>query len=389
MKLNTTAVNSQARNRNFRVLGMMSGTSMDALDLVISEFACGDEPEGWSGRILESTEVPLGAIWPARFAQLAAGSAIDWFECERDWTRWCAKAIQGAMDVQQVDLVVFSGQTIFHRPEKGWTGQLGSGAELFASLGATVPVVSDLRSADVALGGQGAPLVPVADALLFSQYEACLNLGGFSNISLQEGGLRKAWDVGPCNLVLNALAQREGLAIDLDGRLAQCGQIIPALCRAWSELPYHGEKIPKSLGVEWLHRSFWPVLKDFERNGRLGTSDLLATATAYIASEIRLDADGKHTLITGGGTFNGHLMRALTKPADVCIRNVPVDAVVPSAEMIKGKEAHAFGFLGLLRWLGEANVWSSVTGCSVSHLGGALWGKNAVSSPSPNAMKRS
>ena len=102
-----------------------------------------------------------------------------------------------------------------------------------------------------------------------------------------------------------------------------------------------------------------------------------------------LDADGKHTLITGGGTFNGHLMRALTKPADVCIRNVPVDAVVPSAEMIKGKEAHAFGCLGLLRWLGEANVWSSVTGCSVSHLGGALWGKNAVSSPSPNAMKRS
>jgi len=386
MQLKTTAFSSQVPKKTFRVLGMMSGTSMDALDLVTSEFSWAQDSEGWSGQIIEGTEIPLGSHWPERFAQLEEGSAIDWFECERDWTRWCANAIREVVDLSEVDLIVFSGQTIFHRPQQGWTGQLGSGAELFALLGASVPVVSDLRSADVALGGQGAPLVPVADALLFSTYEACLNLGGFANISLEQAGHRRAWDVGPCNLVLNALAQREDLEFDFGGQLARSGQIIPGLCAAWSQLPYHGMQFPKSLGVEWLHQSFWPILADAEQHGMLDTRDLLATATAYIASEIRSDAAGRRTLITGGGAFNDHLLHALTMPETREVRFAPVDAAVPSEDLIKGKEAHAFGFLGLIRWLGDRNVWSSVTGCSVSHLGGALWGKNAVSSPSPNAM---
>ena len=155
-------------------------------------------------------------------------------------------------------MVAFSGQTIFHQPANGYTAQLGSGAELYAAFGARVPVVSDLRSLDVALGGQGAPLVPVADALLFSEYAACLNLGGFSNISLERDGQRLAWDVGPCNLVLNALAQRQGLPFDSSGELAASGRVLPILFADWMNLPYHAHSAPKSLGVEWLQQSFGP-----------------------------------------------------------------------------------------------------------------------------------
>ena len=163
---------------------------MDALDLVEAEFTRTDGH--WKGRIAALHEVPLDSSWPERFDALAGAGAVEWFECERDWSRWCATQIVRCTDPKKFDLIAFSGQTIFHQPASGYTAQLGSGAELYAAFGALVPVVSDLRSLDVALGGQGAPLVPVADALLFSEYAACLNLGGFSNISLERDGQRLA-----------------------------------------------------------------------------------------------------------------------------------------------------------------------------------------------------
>jgi len=176
MELKTTELGAYGPNRSFRVLGTMSGTSMDALDLVEAEFTCTDGR--WKGSIVALHEVPLDATWPERFGALARAGAAEWFECERDWSRWCAAQIAQCTDPQQFDVIAFSGQTIFHQPANGYTAQLGSGAELYAAFGARVPVVSDLRSLDVALGGQGAPLVPVADALLFSGYEACLNSAG-------------------------------------------------------------------------------------------------------------------------------------------------------------------------------------------------------------------
>ena len=192
---------------------------MDALDLVEAEFTFAEGQ--WKGSIEAMHEVPLDAAWPDRFSALASARASEWFECERDWSRWCATQILRCTDPQKFDMIAFSGQTIFHQPASGYTAQLGSGAELYAACGARVPVVSDLRSLDVALGGQGAPLVPVADALLFSEYAACLNLGGFSNISLERDGQRLAWDVGPCNLVLNAFAQRQGLPYPCNAEVRQ------------------------------------------------------------------------------------------------------------------------------------------------------------------------
>lgn len=358
---------------------------MDALDLVEARFW--RDGGRWNGRIESVHEVPLGADWPRRFRALTAGTAVQWFECERDWTAWCASQILERARVEDMDLVVFSGQTIFHQPHNGYTAQLGSGADLHAVLGATTPVVSDLRSLDVALGGQGAPLVPVVDALLFGEYEACLNLGGFSNISMDSNGVRLAWDVGPCNLVLNRLAERKGASYDAGGKWAAQGQILPALFRDWLALPYHAAPAPKSLGTEWLEAQVWPVLQRHEANGALAAEDVLATATAYIAATIRKAAHGARTLVTGGGAWNDELMRRLRQVEPLSDGDAAVQAVVPAPELVAGKEAYAFAFLGMLRWLELENSWPSVTGCSRPHLGGALWGKNGVSSPPRTSMQ--
>ena len=385
MLLKTTELPLQRPIPPYRVLGLMSGTSMDALDMADSEFVL--EGDAWTGRLNRFMEVPLPPAWPERFRELSEGSAVDWFEAERDWSRWCAQSILDRVNPTDFDAVVFSGQTIFHRPNSGWTGQLGSGSELYAALGALVPVISDLRSLDVALGGQGAPLVPVADALLFSEYEACLNLGGFANISLDSEGERRAWDIGPCNLVLNALAGRAGLAFDESGNLAHQGQIDPHLLQACLHLPYHAATPPKSLGTEWLESVFWPMLDAHEKQTPLSVSDALATASTYIAESIRRDAGGRRTLVTGGGVFNRNLMRLLEEPSSDHMPSKPLEVMVPEVDLVRGKEAHAFAFLGLLRLLGLPNVWPEVTGSKAAHVGGALWGHNAVSSRTPNAMQ--
>jgi len=152
-------------------------------------------------------------------------------------------------------------------------------------------------------------------------------------------------------------------------------------------LPYHNEMAPKSLGVEWLQQSFWPVLAQHEHNGALVTEDLLATAVAYIAAQVRSAAKGRKTLVTGGGAFNEELVRHFGEASPIGEGDVPFEAIVPDATLVQGKEAFAFGFLGLLRWLEWDNVWPEVTGSSMAHMGGALWGKNGLSSPSPNAMQ--
>ena len=363
-------------NQEFVVLGMMSGTSLDGLDLTVSHFIQNADSGNWSGRIESFWTVPIPEEWKVRITAFTEGSAVEWHKASVDWSEWCAGQIKAFVNFDPIDLIVFSGQTVFHRPESGWTGQLGHGAALHAAIDCQVPIVSDLRSLDVSLGGQGAPLVPVADALLYPEYEACLNLGGFANISCShpEDGTRIAWDIGPCNLVLNHLALRAGRAFDENGCMAATGEVHAGLWSQWMSMTYHEREAPKSLGTEWLASEFWPILKILEESKSLETNDLLATASAYIASQIRLAACGKKTLITGGGAHNLELLKLLRGVRSTFVVGDEISVVLPAANVIDGKEAHAFGFLGLLRALGRDNVWNSVTGASKNNAGGALWG---------------
>ena len=360
----------------FRVLGTMSGTSLDGLDLAISEFQFDPISMKWKGHIERFQSVPLPPEWKVRLKGLSRSSAEQWHQIEVEWTRWCAGEIEKFTDPKRLDLVVFPGQTVFHRPSEGWTGQLGHGGQLFGFLNAQVPVVGDLRSLDVAIGGQGAPLVPIADEVLYSNFESCLNLGGFANMSKSASGsaVRVAWDLGPCNLVLNELAQLKGLSFDEDGHLARSGRVIPALWHRWMQLEFHQKSGPKSLGVEWLDEVFWPAAASHPMSED-SAADLSATAAHYIASVIRADLGGCRTLATGGGAHHVFLMELLRSNADEYLVGRPIDLTIPDEDLVNGKEAHAFGLMGLMRALGQDNVYSHITGSKFSHSGGAVWGK--------------
>jgi anhydro-N-acetylmuramic acid kinase len=364
-------VSSNAEPATFHVMGLMSGTSLDGLDIGVSVFQRSGKQGGWSGILECFVSIPFPESWRNRLKELPAASVENWFVTSIEWTQWCADQILATGWISEVDLVVFPGQTVFHRPHEGWTGQLGSGAHLHAALNG-VPVVCDLRSLDVAYNGQGAPLVPIVEEHLYAAFDGCLNLGGIANFSCvdEETGNRVAWDIGPCNLLLNHLAARVGHVFDEDGHIAAKGHVLPALFERFLALEFHAMPLPKSIGREWIEDEVLPLL-DLEPDASV--EDLMATAVAYIASVVRLAAEGKHTLVTGGGAYNGALIDAL-KSNSSAIRGLPVDVVIPQEIQVEGKEAHAFAFLGLLRVLGEPNALPSVTGSRQASSGGALWG---------------
>lgn len=183
-------------------------------------------------------------------------------------------------------------------------------------------------------------------------------------------GQRLAWDIGPANLLLNTLVHP--LPMDRDGALAAQGEVLPDLLRVWQALDHHHELPPKSLGREWLESEVLPILNDHDQASQ---SDLLATAVAYIAWSVVKDVPaGARVLVTGGGAWNPTLMAALERQGEA----KKLAWNVPNQELVEGKEAMVFAWLGLLRWLGIDNALSSVTGAERDSSGGALWGQGAL-----------
>lgn len=344
----------------FRVAGLMSGTSLDGLDVAICAFS-GDGT--WALEAFETVDFP--AELRAAFEAMPQALTADWFRVGRAFALFAADAVQQVCGAGALDLVVSSGQTIHHQPHAGWTAQLDSPAHLHAALGG-IPVVADLRALDVALGGQGAPLVPLADRDLFPSHEACLNLGGFANLSYTSpDGSRLAFDAGPCNLLINHLTgQHFGLPMDRDGAIARSGLVDDLLLEALLALPYHAIAPPKSLGREWLEAEVLPLF-----SGRTNSpADRLATATEYVASTVAHALGGRSTLATGGGARNVFLMERIAEAG------VPLERPEDD-RLIDAKEAVAFGWLGLLRALNLPNTLPSATGARTASSSGALWGK--------------
>lgn len=266
----------------------------------------------------------------------------------------------------KVDLIASHGHTIFHEPEKGITLQIGDGREIARATG--VVTIADFRSLDVSLGGQGAPLVPIGDELLFSDFTACLNLGGIANISYRSNDQRVAFDVGLANMSLNYLAQKTELPYDANGELAASGQIDYELLNALNGLPYFARPAPKSLGFEWFSSMVKPLLDvDYP------ISDLLATVVEHEAMQIGIAlnklADTKgNVLVTGGGTFNDYLLERIRHFTPSVLK-----IVVPPKELIDFKEALIFALMGVLRFRNENNCLSSVTGASRDSSGGVIF----------------
>jgi anhydro-N-acetylmuramic acid kinase len=267
----------------------------------------------------------------------------------------------GEWGLSEIDFVASHGHTIHHQPDKGVTVQIGDGGIMAKVL--NIPVVNDFRTADVKLGGQGAPLVPIGDNLLFGEYEACLNLGGFANISFIKDGKRQAFDIGPANIVLNHISKMLGFHYDTNGDLAKTGSVLPDLLKSLNEIPYYSYPLPKSLGVEWVEEYVYSKFK-----AEFSEIDLLRTLVEHVTDQIgKVISKGgfDSVLITGGGAYNTFLIESLRL-------KVKSKIVIPIDEIVDYKEALIFAFLGVLRWEKRVNVLSSVTGAKQDHCSGQI-----------------
>ncbi len=347
-----------------RVLGMMSGTSLDGLDIACCEFTR-DESGRWHYTVTHADTFPYDLPWRNRLASLPQGTALEYALADSELGHLMGQLARDFIRLNDIkpELIASHGHTVFHQPHRRLTTQIGKGPAIAAETG--IPVIYDFRSYDVALGGQGAPLVPVGDRLLFPDYRYCLNIGGFANISEEVGGRRLAYDLCPANIVLNMLAARKGLEYDPGGRIAKDGTPDMKLLEALENLPYYRLAPPKSLGKEWVAENIHPLLT----SSLYDPGTLLSTFTEHIARRITAalsPAAGDQMLVTGGGAFNSHLLSLIRK-------KTPLTIVVPDPLIVKFKEALIFAFLGLLRARGEINVLSSVTGSPGDTSSGAIY----------------
>ncbi|MCO5232564.1 MAG: anhydro-N-acetylmuramic acid kinase [Chitinophagales bacterium] len=348
----------------YRVIGLMSGTSLDGLDICYSLFT--EDNGKWNFEIQASKCYEYTPSFQKELRNLHQGTAYELAEMHQQFSVMQAELIQSFFtDYPQslnAIIIVSHGQTIFHQPNKSFTTQIGCGATLSALTGK--PVVCDLRTYDMALGGQGAPLVPLGERYLFPSYSNFINIGGICNVSIHHREYIHAYDVCPGNTLLNLLSQQKGFPYDYQGQFARAGKMDQNLLKAFESVSYYQKSIPKSLGTENILSDWLPHLNGMN----ISLEDKLSTVVEHIAIELaKAISQPSKTLITGGGAFNQYLIERIQHYSSS-------EIIVPPKETIEFKEALIIGFLGLMRYLGRNNCLSSVTGAKSDSMGGAIYG---------------
>ncbi len=359
------------KNKIYTVAGLMSGTSLDGLDIAVCSFE--QINNQWTYKTLAATTIEYTDQYKIDLNNAMRLSGEKLIALDRAFGNLQGNAVKKFISDThlKVDLVSAHGHTIFHNPAEGYTLQIGSGATLFAAC--NIPVVTDLRSVDVAFGGQGAPLVPLGDELLFGAYGGCLNLGGIANISYVINNINVAFDICPVNILLNAYALKLGKDYDEGGQFARKGKLISALLEQLNSLPYYTQTAPKSIGREWIDAEVFTILDKYASQP---VEDILHTIVIHCAQQISdclttlpLKNNKQQLLITGGGAFNTFLIDSIKS-----VSSKTIELVIPDTTTIQFKEAIIFGFLGLLRMQNIPNAKSTVTGASCDTIGGAVYG---------------
>ena len=360
----------------YHVIGLMSGTSLDGLDIAHILFSKEDK---WRFEVLHASYYPYSSAFQQTLRDIPSLDASSFWKTHVELGAFFGQQVAAFMRDEQIqasiDCVVSHGQTIFHQPEQHYTAQIGCGAALAATSKQTV--VCDLRSMDIALNGQGAPLVPMAEHFLFHAHQIFLNLGGIANISIHEQDEIKAFDIGPANTLLNYYARKLGNDYDENGYWARSGKVIEAVLEHWSRDAFFGESGPKSMHTDYIIRNFIEVIEE----ANFKTEDLLATAVELIAIKTgavvqqNIPSLTKHSGIftTGGGALNEFLLERIRY-------HVPIAVIIPEKLIIQNKEAIAIGFLGLLRYLNQVNCFKSVTGADHDSMGGCIYSFKSHSS---------
>lgn len=337
----------------------MSGTSMDGLDLALCEFSTQNNKVDFS--LLASETIEYDVNWKNKLQNVFDASAQRYFEIHSEYGTFIAKNISQFLSKypQPIDAIASHGHTVFHQPQQGFSTQIGCGATIAAQTGITT--VCDFRSLDVALNGQGAPLVPIGDRDLFHQYQSCLNIGGIANISFTQNNKTHAFDVCIANMACNYLTETIGKAYDEGGKLASQGTINSDLFESLLNLKTQQQ----SLGREWFENNFLPILN----TTTISLNDKLATCVEYVAFKIATVLNEhllKSVLITGGGAYNTFLIQRIKHYFNGFIH-------IPTDDIIQFKEAIIFAYLGYLRLNEQTNTLNSVTKASRNSIGGAVY----------------
>jgi len=358
----------------YNVIGLMSGSSLDGLDIAFVHF---EETAGkWQFEIQAAECIPYTAEWKQNLAGLSAIGAEKYLLLHTAYGHWLGKCVNDFVEEKnlayRVQLIASHGHTAFHLPARKMTAQLGDGAAIAAVTG--IRTITDLRSTDIALGGQGAPVVPIGEKLLFPDFDFFLNIGGIANISANRDPFI-GFDVCPANRILNLLAAETEKGYDENGYVAASGKVDETVLRKLNAFGYYSKGYPKSLSNEFGLNEIYPVIEE----ANLSMSDALSTYTQHIADQVSdalihllEDISGKENprlLITGGGAHNRYLISRLQEQ----VSPFGIECVIPAEQLINYKEALVIALMGALRWREDINVMCSVTGASRDSINGAVW----------------
>jgi len=343
------------KNVKYRVLGIMSGTSLDGIDLAITTFF--KKNKSWDFNIEKCKTIEYSKYWQSTLASLHHKEDKIIKKVDKEFGEYIAQITNNFLGNEKIDFISCHGHTIFHEPKKKITLQIGDG-KYIAKL-CKITTINNFRTLDVSLNGQGAPLVPIGDLYLFNQYKYCVNLGGFSNISIKKDNLITAFDICPVNIVLNEVCKKLNIEYDSNGEIARKGMIIIPLLKKLNQLNYYNKKPPKSLSREWVEKNIYHLINNYK------PKDVLCTFCEHIAIQIGKHLKCESALFTGGGVFNKYLIERINLYSSSKI-------IVPDNKLINFKEALIFGFLGVLRFRNEINCLRSVTGAKKDNCGGII-----------------
>ena len=346
------------KKASWSVIALMSGTSLDGVDLAYIQF---NNDKRLTYKIIASKTIPYSTNWKNKLSSAFNSNEKEIKTLNIDYGAYLGLLVTDFIksnSIDKIDFVASHGHTIFHKPEEAYTLQIGDGETLAKTC--QQKVVCDFRTQDVKLGGQGAPLVPIGDEMLFSEYDYCLNIGGFANISFNENGVRKAFDICPANIILNHYTRTIGLEFDAAGALSKSGNVNNQLLQALDLVPSYFNK--NSLGNEIVQNEFIPLIDSF----KLKIEDILHTVVEHVSCKIASELKSGTALITGGGAYNSFLIDRIKKHANS-------DLILPISSLIDYKEALIFGLLGLLRIENEVNCLASVTKASKNHSSGKIF----------------
>ncbi len=330
-----------------RVLGVMSGTSIDGLDIVLCNFI---KDEKWKFEIEDAITFKYSKFWKDTLRELPYKKIKEIKEIDIIYGQFIGEKINLFLGNRTVDFISCHGHTIFHQPEKKITLQIGNGREIVKKT--NIKTINNFRSLDVSLGGQGAPLVPIGDLYLFPNYKFCVNIGGFANISIKNKSKITAYDICPANIALNKISEKIGFNYDNNGNMAKRGKLNSDLLHKLNNVKFYKINGPKSLGKEWFEQEITEILNNYKNE-----YDILNTLCEHIALQISLHTKKYETLVTGGGALNRYLVNRIKFHSSSKI-------IIPNKKIIEFKEALIFAFLGVLKTRNEINCLKSVTGAS-------------------------